>query len=112
MSKKTSKIPIYESSGNVFADLGLPDAEELHTKASLAFAINRIIAERRLSQTRAGRRLGISQPKISALSHYRLEGFSVERLMHFLGRLDRDIEIIIRPKPRSRKSSRILVNPA
>ena len=110
MSKKNPKTPIHKGSGNVFADLGLPNAKESHTKARLAAAINHIIAERRLSQSRAARRLGINQPKISALAHYRLDGFSVDRLMHLLGRLGRDIEIVIRPKSRSRKSSRILVS--
>jgi len=112
--KNNSKIPILKSSGNVFADLRLPNAQEKHTKVRLAVAINHIIAERRLSQTRAARHLGINQPKISALSHYRLDGFSVERLMHFLGRLGCDIEIFIRlhAKPRSKKSPRILVSAA
>jgi predicted XRE-type DNA-binding protein len=98
------------SSGNVFADLRLPNAEEKQTKARLAVAINQIIAGQELSQVAAARRLKINQPKISALAHYRLEGFSVERLMHFLTALDRDIEIVIRPKHRSRKEARILVS--
>lgn len=114
MPKNKSKIRIVESSGNVFADLRLPNAQEKHTKVRLAVAINHILAERRLSQSRAARHLRINQPKISALSLYRLDGFSVERLMHFLGRLGCDIEIVIRrhAKPRSRKSSRILVSAA
>jgi predicted XRE-type DNA-binding protein len=53
--------------------------------------------------------LDVNQPKISALMNYRLDGFSVERLMHFLNALDRDIEIVIRKKPRSRRSARIVV---
>ncbi len=112
--KNNGKNPIIKSSGNVFADLRLPNAHEKHTKVRLAVAINHILAERRLSQSRAARHLRINQPKISALSRYRLDGFSVERLMHFLGRLGCDIEIVIRPdnKPRSRKSHRILVSAA
>jgi predicted XRE-type DNA-binding protein len=114
MPKNNGKIPIFKSSGNVFADLRLPNAQEKHTKVRLAVAINHILAERRLSQSRAARHLGINQPKISALSHYRLDGFSVERLMHILGRLGCDIEIVIRlhAKPGSRKPSRILVTAA
>lgn len=114
MPKKNSKIRIFKSSGNVFADLGLPNAQEKHTKVRLVAAINHILAERHLSQTRAARHLGINQPKISALSYYRLDGFSVERLMHFLGRLGCDIEIVIRlhAKPRPKRSSRILVSAA
>jgi predicted XRE-type DNA-binding protein len=97
------------SSGNVFADLGLRDAREKQTKVRLAVAIKQILQARRLSQTAAARLLEINQPKISALVNYRLEGFSVERLMHFLNALDRDIEIVIHKKPRSRKTARILV---
>ncbi len=114
MLKKKSKIQIFESSGNVFADLGLANAREKHTKVRLAVAINHILAGRHLSQTRAARHLGINQPKISALSRYQLDGFSVERLMHFLARLGCDIEIVIRLRSssRSRKPSRILVSAA
>jgi predicted XRE-type DNA-binding protein len=103
---------IIPSSGNVFADLGLPNAEEKQTKARLAVAVNQILAGQELSQLEAARRLGINQPKISALANYRLEGFSVERLMHFLTALGRDVEIVIRCKPRSRKGARILVSAA
>jgi predicted XRE-type DNA-binding protein len=97
------------SSGNVFADLGLRDAEEKQTKVRLAVAVNQIIAAQHLSQNKAARLLDINQPKISALANYRLEGFSVERLMRFLNALDRDVEIVIRKKPRSRKAAKILV---
>jgi predicted XRE-type DNA-binding protein len=100
---------VEQSSGNVFADLEMRDAPEKQTKVRLAVAIKQILQARRLSQTAAARLLEINQPKISALVNYRLEGFSVERLMHFLNALDRDIEIVIRTKPRSRKTARILV---
>lgn len=97
------------SSGNVFADLGLPEAEEKQTKVRLAVAINRIIGSRKLSQVAAARCLKLNQPKISALSNYQVDGFSVERLMNLLTALDRDVDIVIRRKPRSRKSGRIAV---
>jgi predicted XRE-type DNA-binding protein len=100
------------SSGNVFADLGFADADERQTKVRLAFAINSIMEERRLAQTKAARLLGINQPKISALANYRLGGFSVERLMHFLTALDQDVEIVIRKKPAVRRSARIVVTAA
>jgi predicted XRE-type DNA-binding protein len=98
------------SSGNVFVDLGLRDADEKQTRVRLAVAINQIIQERSLSQVEAAGLLDINQPKISALVNYKLEGFSVERLLHFLTALDRDIEIVIRKKPRSRKSGKIMVS--
>jgi predicted XRE-type DNA-binding protein len=112
MAERRTKSQITPSSGNVFTDLRLPNAAERQTKARLAVAINQIVASQELSQAAAARRLKINQPKISALANYRLEGFSVERLMHFLTALDRDVEIVIRPKPRSRKEARILVSAA
>jgi predicted XRE-type DNA-binding protein len=112
LAKRTNKRAVVASSGNIFADLGLTNAEEKQTKVRLALAINQIIAQRHLSQTAAARSLDINQPKISALRNYQLEGFSVERLMNFLTALDRDVEIRIRAKPRSRKAGRILVTAA
>lgn len=100
---------ITHGTGNVFADLGYPDAEERQTKLRLAHAINQVIARRRLTQAAAAQRLGATQPKVSALANYKLDGFSVERLMTFLTALDQDVEIVIRRKPRSRTSARISV---
>jgi predicted XRE-type DNA-binding protein len=71
---------IVRSSGNVFADLGFADAGERQTKVRLAMAINNVLSRRELSQASAAKLRGINQPKVSALSKYRLEGFSVERL--------------------------------
>jgi predicted XRE-type DNA-binding protein len=90
------------SSGNVFADLGLPDAAELHTKARLCAALNRIVDRQGLTQGEIAAALSINQPKVSALLHYKLEGFSVERLMHFLLALGHDVEILVKAKPSSR----------
>lgn len=111
-SGKQNKPRVRASSGNVFADLGLPNAEEKQTKVRLAAAINQIIAGRKLSQMAAARRLRVNQPKISALANYLVDGFSVERLMNLLTALDRDVDIVIRPKSRSRKAGRIAVRAA
>jgi predicted XRE-type DNA-binding protein len=100
---------ITRGSGNVFADLGYPDAEERQTKLRLAHAINEVIVRRRLTQAAAAERLRVNQPKVSALARYKLDGFSVERLMGFLTALDQDVEIVIRQKPRSRTAARIVV---
>jgi len=100
---------ITRGTGNVFADLGYPDAEERQTKLRLAHAINEVVARRRLTQVAAAERLGVNQPKVSALARYKLDGFSVERLMGFLTALDQDVEIVIKQKPRSRDTARILV---
>lgn len=100
---------ITRGTGNVFADLGYPDADERQTKLRLAHAINGVIARRRLTQAVAAEKLGVNQPKVSALARYKLDGFSVERLMAFLTALDQDVEIVIKRKPRSRSTARISV---
>jgi predicted XRE-type DNA-binding protein len=110
MARTTTKsdAEITRSSGNVFADLGFADAGDRQTKIRLAMAINHILQRRGLSQGRASEVLGINQPKVSALSKYRLDGFSVERLMRFLTSLNQDVEIIIRNKPRARRPDGLL----
>jgi predicted XRE-type DNA-binding protein len=112
MSKTKSKPSVTPSCGNVFADLGVRNPQEKHAKVRLAVAINQIIQGRKLSQTAAARRLKVNQPKVSALSNYQLDGFSVERLMNFLTALDRDVHIVIRRTARPRKRGRILVTAA
>jgi predicted XRE-type DNA-binding protein len=101
--------PVTRDSGNVFADLGFPDAAERQAKLRLAYALNQVLAGRKLSQADTAKLLGVTQPKVSALRHYKLAGFSVERLMNLLTALDHDVEIVIRRKPRSRKAGRISV---
>ena len=101
--------PITRGTENVFADLGFPDAAERQAKLRLAYALNQLLEGRKLSQAEAARVLGVSQPKVSALRNYKLAGFSVERLMNLLTALDQDVEIVIRRKPRSRKTGRISV---
>jgi predicted XRE-type DNA-binding protein len=93
----------------VFADLGFPDSVERQAKLHLVHALNQLLDGRKLSQADAAKVLGVTQPKVSALRHYKLAGYSVERLMNLLTALDQDVEIVIRRKPRSRKSARITV---
>ena len=100
---------VTRGTGNVFADLGFPDAAERQAKLRLAYALNQVLDGRKLSQADAAKVLGVTQPKVSALRHYKLAGFSVERLMNLLTALDQDVEIVIRRKPRSRKVARISV---
>jgi len=102
-------IALTKSTGNVFADLRVEGAEEALAKAELARTISTIITTRRLSQTEAARRLGIDQPKVSALTRGRLEGFSIDRLLRFLLALDRDIEIVVKPKSRGHTTGRVEV---
>jgi len=113
MARRTTKRGFIEaSSGNVFADVGLRDAEELDTKLRLTAEINRLLKTRRLSQVRSATLLGISQPKASAPKHYKLDGFSVERLMVFLTALGRDVEIRIKARRTANTPGRILVEAA
>jgi predicted XRE-type DNA-binding protein len=92
------RTKITRGSGNVFVDLGIPNPEEALAKAELAHEIARIIREGRLSQAAAAGVLGIDQPKVSALVRRRLSGFSLDRLLRFLIRLDYDVRIAIRPR--------------
>jgi predicted XRE-type DNA-binding protein len=96
-ARETSKVAIEQSSGNVFADLALPNPEELLAKAQLVHRICDIIAERKLTQTEAASILGIDQPKVSALIRGKLDGFSLDRLFRFLNALGRDVDIVVRP---------------
>lgn len=95
---------ITEGTMNIFEDLGFSDAAERQAKLRLALAINQIFQKRKLTQAQAAQVLKVNQPKISALTHYKLEGFSVERLMNFLTALDQDVEIVIRKAKRKKTS--------
>lgn len=104
-----SNLSITRGSGNVFADLGFPDAAERQAKLRLAYALNGLLDGRKLSQAEAAKVLGLTQPKVTALRNYKLAGFSVERLMNLLTALDQDVEIVVRQKQRSRRAARIIV---
>ena len=91
------------SSGNVFADLGLPDADELLAKADLVHAIQQLVHGKKLSQRTAATLLSVAQPDLSKLFRGRLEGFSIERLVRMLNALDQDVRIVVQPKPPSRR---------
>ena len=100
---------VTRGTANVFADLGFPDAAERQATLRLAYALNQVLEERRFSKADTAKVLGVTQPKVSALRHYKLADFSVERLMNLLTALEQDIEIVSRKKPRSRKAARISV---
>jgi predicted XRE-type DNA-binding protein len=103
------EIEYEESSGNVFADLGLPDADELLLKAGLARQISVIIEERGLTQAEAARILGTQQPRVSQLVRGALGGFSLERLIRFLNALGRDVEIVVHEQARPHGSATVTV---
>ena len=93
----SKKVKFEESSGNVFADLDLPNAEELHLKAKLGYEVFRIIQARKLTQAEAAEILGVKQPEISRLKNGKFNHYSVERLLTFLNLLNHDIKISIVP---------------
>lgn len=84
-------------SGNVFADLGLPNPDLALAKAELVRRVRDLIAERKLTQAKAADLLGIDQPKVSALVRGRVEGYSLDRLFRFLNALGQHVEITVRP---------------
>lgn len=99
-------------SGNVFVDLGFEDGDERRLRVQLAMRLNDLIAERRLTQVQAAALFGIPQPHVSELKNYKLSRFSSERLLRFMTRLDRDIEIVIRPKAKDHASGLVSVSVA
>jgi predicted XRE-type DNA-binding protein len=100
---------IVKSSGNVFADLDVKNPEEALAKAQLVSQINKIVKQKRLTQERIAEMLGIDQPKVSSLINGKLSGFSTDRLIRFLNALGRDVDIIVRFRPRSRGLGHIRV---
>lgn len=105
-------LELTRSSGNVFADLGLPDAEVLLAKTDLAIAIAAVLKERGLTQAAAARLMGVDQPKVSAIVRGRLDDFSLERLMLLAARLGQDIEIRLTPNPEPQRPASLAVRRA
>lgn len=105
----TAKNNFTESSGNVFADLGIKEPEEMKAKARIAYHISQIITHRHLTQKEAAGQLGLTQPKVSNIMAGRLAGFSLEKLISLMMRLNRDVEIVIKKKPRTREQAHLNV---
>jgi predicted XRE-type DNA-binding protein len=97
---KKRQIKVEVGSGNIFADLGLPNAEEHLLKATLVVQLQRLIKAQKLTQIAAAKRAGIKQPDLSNILRGHFQGFSVERLMRMLTAFDQDIEITVRPRRR------------
>jgi predicted XRE-type DNA-binding protein len=100
---------VTRGTGNVFADLSFTDALGRQVKLRLAYVLNRVLEAQHAVSSRRRKVLGLTQPTVTALRHYKLAGFSVERLMNLLTALDQDVEIVIRRKPRSRRAAHISV---
>jgi predicted XRE-type DNA-binding protein len=108
MAKK--RIEVDAGTGDVFTDLGYADAKERRLKVRLALEVNQILEKRGLPQAQAAKLLGLRQPHVSDLVRYRLNRFSVERLMEFLTLLGKDVEIRITQRPARRSSSSVRVH--
>ena len=105
--QKRKALELEASSGNVYADLGLADADEHLIKAGLVVKIDRIIRQRHLTQVAAAQLMGIDQPKVSAMLAGQFRGYSVERLMRFLVALGHDVEIVVKPRKRGPAELRV-----
>jgi predicted XRE-type DNA-binding protein len=103
---------IARGSTNVFADSGYADAAERETKTRLALVVNELLKARKLRQREIATLFRVPQPKVSALKNYRLDQFSIERLMQFLTALNQDVEIMIRPRANSSETGQIVVSAA
>jgi predicted XRE-type DNA-binding protein len=108
MRKKHEAVEL--GSGNVFVDLGFADAGERKLRAQLALRVNNLIAERKLTQAKAAALFGIPQPHVSEHKNYKLSRFSSERLLRFVTLLDRDVEIVIRPKGKGQAAGLVSVS--
>lgn len=97
--EEESGLEVEESCGNIFADLGLPDAEELYLKANLVIAISQAMKAKRVSQKKLATMVGLDQPKVSALLRGQTRGYSADRLIGILNALGQDVKITIEPIP-------------
>lgn len=100
---------MYEGNPNIFAEIGVPDAETHFLKAKLVGEIVRLVRERKLTQSAAGALMGISQPEVSRMFKGHFRKYSVERLMTLLTALDRDVEILVRARDGEGERGRITV---
>jgi predicted XRE-type DNA-binding protein len=94
----TEESEFYEGSGNVFADLGLEDADELYSRAKIGFEVWKILKERKLKQREISQILGIAQSDVSLLMNCKFNRFSTEKLLGFLKKLDREVILMINQK--------------
>ena len=109
VEKGGRKRAVTRGTANVFADLGFPDAIERQAKLRLAYTLNQILAPRQRSPVNATASLCCARSEGEALRRYRLANISLGRLMTLLTALDRDVEIVVRGKPRSRRAGRIAI---
>jgi predicted XRE-type DNA-binding protein len=109
MSRTQTKV--HDSGINIFADLGLDDAEGHFLKAQIVAELYRLVQARKLSQAKAGEAMGISQPEVSRMFKGKFREYSVERLMEFLTAFDLDVEIVSKPRRKSGQRGHITFKP-
>ena len=105
-ARKAKEIRVEPGSRNVYADLGYPDADEMLIKAQLVTKIAELIRLKNLTQEKAARFLGLTQPRVSAMLNGQFRGISEHKLLTCLTRLGRDVQIVIKPTPRGRREGR------
>ena len=101
----STREKIHRGSSNVFADIGVAHPQRVLARAQIMSRIAELIKERRLTQQKASKLLGIPQSKVSCLMNGKLSMFSLDHLFELLNALDRDVEIIIKPKTKEEKSA-------
>lgn len=102
-------VAVERGTGNVYADLGYPDAEEMVIKAALVTKIGEIVKKKGMTQAQAAKRLGLTQPMLSNILRGRFRGVSERKLMDCLTRLGRDVQIVVKSAPRSRAEGHLSV---
>ena len=100
-------VEIEKSSGNVFADLGLPDADEMPIKSRLVGKIGEIVRSRKWTQEEAAQVLGMTQPKLSKMLRGQFHGIGQSKLLEYLAKLGRDVQIVVGPARRTKKPGRV-----
>ncbi|HUD86534.1 MAG TPA: helix-turn-helix transcriptional regulator [Xanthobacteraceae bacterium] len=109
MKKRRPKVEV--GSGNIFADLGLPDADDMLLKSTIVIELRRLIKHRKLTQTAAAKLVDINQADLSKILHGHFRGYSEAKLMRMLTAFDQDVEITTRPHRKAGKAGRIIFSP-
>ena len=104
---KADRDQAYASDPNIFAELGLPDAENHFLKAQIVAELYRLTQDARMTQARAGAQMGISQPEVSRLVKGNFREYSMERLIGFLTAFDQDVEIVAKPRAKDGARGRV-----
>jgi len=108
----TKRVAVHTGGENIFAELGLPDADSHFLKAKIVAELYRLTTDRKLTQAQAGELMGISQPEVSRLFKGTFREYSVDRLMVFLTAFNTDVDIVVRPRASAEGRGQITFSPA